>query len=170
MRERTLIRTVFEPELMSLEEYRSAHGESLSGGGWSRMWRKKIDATASTTGKLMQRAEVVDYTEGDDQKQTSFFGHKGILARYVPGTSGELIAGDDERSVIWLNQAHWLVERWMEETPPPKMVAWLLLACYGHVNAANETSVTSSHEQVFHLRVLNALADGTLKDEQPEFA
>ncbi|MEC9465517.1 MAG: hypothetical protein VX834_07020 [Myxococcota bacterium] len=182
---RTLVRTVFEPQLLSLNDYRALKGNDSERQGWSFSWRKKLGSRDESGHQPMQWDETLDYAtvlggphtsydsgvfgEGRRNDLSSFFRHKGIFARYVPGSSGELVAGEDSRSVVWLNQDHALVERWAEAPPPPKMLAWLLLACYGHMNAAYQTSVTAYHEQVFHLRVLKALADGIFEDEQISF-
>ena len=62
-----------------------------------------------------------------------------------------------------LNGDHWLV-RWAGaglRTDPPALAA-LLLACYAHINAVLDP-VTNAHEQVFQLRVVEALERGALK-------
>ncbi|MFH2005995.1 MAG: hypothetical protein ABI333_05345 [bacterium] len=62
-----------------------------------------------------------------------------------------------------LNGDHWLV-RWAGARlrTDPEALAALLLACYAHINAVLDP-VTNTHEQVFQLRVVEALERGALK-------
>jgi hypothetical protein len=65
-------------------------------------------------------------------------------------------------SVVDLNGDHWLVRRardTMEESP--KGLAWLLLACYAHINDLLDP-VVNDHEREFQRRVLAALEGGEL--------
>ena len=75
---------------------------------------------------------------------------------------GEFAIYDVDRSRLYLNRHHWLVEEAIASDCDAEWVAWLLLACYAFINEILEP-VTNEHEQLFQLRVAEALDREELK-------
>ncbi|HKI59078.1 MAG TPA: hypothetical protein VKA00_07690, partial [Trueperaceae bacterium] len=74
----------------------------------------------------------------------------------VPGRDG-----DHLRAQLFLNQEHWLVEPCLSKGAAVDDLAWLLLACYAHINDVLEP-VSNAHERAFQRRLFEALRTGRL--------
>jgi hypothetical protein len=79
----------------------------------------------------------------------------GYLERSSPTPAAKLL-----RAELFLNREHWLVRPCIDREQPEDL-AWLLLACYAHINDVIEP-VSNDHERAFQERVFTALRSGAL--------
>jgi hypothetical protein len=79
-----------------------------------------------------------------------------------------VFAGPEARSIrLAIDGSHWLVRRARQRMAgDPEAGAWLLLACFAHLNAALE-GITNQEEQVFQEHLMDLLERGELLPPAP---